>query len=35
MDINNVKTMTGLTMAEAAAKLDEQLPAEAYTAVPG
>ena len=35
MDMNNVKTMTGLTMAEAAAKLDEQLPAEAYTAVPG
>ncbi len=35
MDINNVKTITGLSMAEAAAKLDEQLPAEAYTAVPG
>jgi hypothetical protein len=35
MDINNVKTMTGLTMVEAATKLDEQLPAEAYTAVPG
>jgi hypothetical protein len=35
MEITNVKTMTGLSMAEAAAKLDEQLPAEAYTAVPG
>jgi len=35
MEITNVKTMTGLRVAEAAAKLDEQLPAEAYTAVPG
>jgi hypothetical protein len=35
MEITNVKTMTGLSVAEAAAKLDEQLPAEAYTAVPG
>jgi hypothetical protein len=34
MEITNVKTMTGLSVAEAAAKLDEQLPAEAYTAVP-
>ena len=35
MDMNNVKTMTGLTMAEASLKLDEQLPADAYSAVPG
>jgi hypothetical protein len=35
MEITNVKTMTGLSVAEAATKLDEQLPAEAYTAVPG
>ncbi len=35
MDINNVKTLTGLSVAEAVAKLDEQLPPEAYTAVPG
>ena len=35
MDITNVKTMTGLTVAEAAKKLDEQLPPDAYSAVPG
>jgi hypothetical protein len=35
MEITNVKTMTGLSVAEVAVKLDEQLPAEAYTAVPG
>jgi hypothetical protein len=35
MDITNAKTLTGLTVAEAATKLDEQLPPDAYTAVPG
>jgi hypothetical protein len=35
MDINDVKTLTGLTLAEVAAKLDEELPADAYKAVPG
>jgi len=35
MDITNAKTLTGLTVAEAAIKLDEQLPPDAYTAVPG
>jgi hypothetical protein len=35
MDITNVKTLTGLTIAEVARKLDEQLPADAYSAVPG
>ncbi len=35
MDIKDVKTMTGLTMADAITKLDEQLPADAYSAVPG
>lgn len=35
MNTKDVKTMTGLTMAEAIAKLDEQLPPDAYSAVPG
>jgi hypothetical protein len=35
MDINQIKTLAGLTLAEASARLDEQLPAEAYSAVPG
>ena len=35
MNTKDVKTMTGLTMAEAIVKLDEQLPPDAYTAVPG
>jgi len=30
-----IKTFTGLTLEEAAQKLDEQLPADAYSAVPG
>ncbi len=32
---NNVTTLTGLTLEEAYRKLDEQLPADAYSAVPG
>ena len=35
MNTKDVKTMTGLTMAEAIIKLDEQLPPDAYSAVPG
>jgi hypothetical protein len=35
MDMNQIKTLAGLTLAEASARLDEQLPAEAYSAVPG
>jgi hypothetical protein len=34
-DINQVATLTGLTYQEMLVKLDEQLPAAAYTAVPG
>ncbi len=33
--LTTLKTLTGLTLAELAAKLDEQLPADAYKAVPG
>ncbi len=35
MNFDALKTLTGLTLAELAAKLDEQLPADAYKAVPG
>jgi hypothetical protein len=35
MEITNVKTLTGLTVAEAATKLDEQLPPDTYSAIPG
>ena len=35
MDIKDVKTLTGLTLAELAVKLDEELPKDAYKAVPG
>ena len=31
----NAKTLTGLTLEEVAQRLDEQLPADAYTPVPG
>jgi hypothetical protein len=35
MDIKDVKTLAGLTLAELAVKMDEELPGEAYKAVPG
>jgi hypothetical protein len=35
MDIKDVKTLAGLTLAELAVKLDEELPKDAYKAVPG
>ncbi len=35
MDIKSITTTTGMTLVDAIAKLDEQLPADAYTAVPG
>lgn len=35
MELKNHKTLTGLTLAQAAARLDEELPREAYKAVPG
>jgi len=33
--MDNIKTLTGLSLPELAAKLDEQLPPDAYTPVPG
>ena len=35
MDYSKLKTFTGLTLAEILLKLDEELPVDAYTAVPG
>ena len=35
MDIKDVKTLAGLTLADLAVKLDEELPKDAYKAVPG
>lgn len=35
MDIKNFKTLTDLTLDEVAARLDAELPSDAYTAVPG
>lgn len=35
MNLNDLKTLTGLTLDALAQKLDEQLPASAYKAVPG
>ena len=35
MNITSLKTLTGLTLADLAAKLDEELPPDAYKAVPG
>ena len=35
MDIKDFKTLTGLTLDEVAARLDAELPGNAYTSVPG
>lgn len=35
MTIQTIRTLTGLTLEQAAAILDEQLPPDAYSAVPG
>jgi hypothetical protein len=35
MDISKIFTLTGMALKDAIAKLDEQLPADAYSAVPG
>ena len=35
MDIKDFQTLTGLTLDEVAARLDAELPGNAYTSVPG
>ncbi len=35
MQLDELKTLTGLTLKELAVKLDEELPADAYSGVPG
>lgn len=35
MDLTQITTLTGLSLTELAAKLDEELPKDAYSAVPG
>ena len=35
LNVSSFKTLTGLTMAEVAVRLDAELPKEAYSAVPG
>ena len=35
MQLDQLKTLTGLTLVDLAAKLDEPLPADAYKAISG